>query len=298
MSVDTIDRPGRWTLPSAIPYAFVLPSLGLVAAVSFFPLGFALVQSVFRSDYLELGRYIGSENFTDFVYGRGGADFVWNSLVYCSGTVAIAVPLGFGLALAMNGEFAGRDFFRTVLVLPWLVSNLVAALLWGWLANPQYSPLVGSFRALGLATPDFITNSWVAMTAVIICNAWASYPLVMVLVLAALQTVPAELLESAEMDGADGFQRFRYVTLPIISGTTLVALVLTTLHAFKNVEIILIMTGGGPVGATGTMALRVFQEGFQFFRMGVASAGAVVVFATNVVFTLAFMRILRQESSE
>ena len=279
------------------PYMFLLPAFALVSAVSFLPLGFAVVQSFFRSDYLELGRFIGISNYGDYLYGRGGPGFVWNSLVYCGATVAIALPLGFLLALVLNENLPLRGTLRTLLILPWLVSNLIGALLWGWLGNPQYSPVIHALRQVGLSAPDMVTNKHAAMTAVVLCNAWASYPLVMVFVLAALQTVPKELLESAQIDGASGLQRFRHVTFPIVSNTTMVALVLTTLHAFKNVEIILLMTGGGPVGATETMAIRVFQEGFQFFRMGVASSGAVVVFLVNVLFTLAFIRVLRGESS-
>jgi len=277
------------------PYLFLLPALVLVALISFLPLAFAVLQSFFRSEYLNLGRFVGTENYLDFLYGRGGAGFLWNSLVYCAGTVAVALPLGFLLALVLNQDLPFRGPLRTLLILPWLVSNLVGALLWGWLGNPQYSPVIHSLRQLGLAVPDMVTDKHAAMTAVVLCNAWASYPLVMVLVLAALQTVPRELLESAEIDGASGWQRFRFVTFPMVSNTTLVCLVLTTLHAFKNVEIILLMTGGGPVGGTETMAIRVFQEGFQFFRMGVASSGAIVVFLMNVLFTLAFIQVLRTE---
>jgi ABC-type sugar transport system permease subunit len=284
-----------WRAERLQPYGFFLPAFVLVTVVSFAPLGFALVQGLFRSDYLNLGRFVGLANYADFLWSRGGSAFLGQSLIYVGGTVALALPLGFGLALALNDELPLRGVLRTILVLPWLVSNLVAALLWGWLGNPRYSPVVDGLRHLGLPVPDMVTDPHAAMAAVILCNAWASYPLVMVFVLAALQTIPQELIEAAEIDGATPWQRFRHITLPMVSGTTLVALVLTTLHAFKNVEIVLLMTGGGPAGATETMALRIFQEGMQFFRMGVASAGAVIVFATNLLFTLAFVRVLRGE---
>jgi ABC-type sugar transport system permease subunit len=115
----------------------------------------------------------------------------------------------------------------------------------------------------------------------------------MVFVLAALQTIPTELQEAARIDGASGWQRFRHVIFPLVRNTTLVTLVLTTLHTFNGVSIVLIMTGGGPVGATDVMALRVFEEGFKFYRMGLATAGAVVIFGLNIVFTVAYMRVLR-----
>ena len=136
------------------------------------------------------------------------------------------------------------------------------------------------------------------MPALIICNAWGSYPLVMVFVLSALQTIPIEIYEAAKIDGAKSWKQFTLITFPLIRSTTLVTLVLTTLHCFNNVTIVLIMTGGGPVEATEVMALRVFEEGFKFNRLGIATAGAVIIFMINILFTIAYMRVLKQENSE
>ena len=119
--------------------------------------------------------------------------------------------------------------------------------------------------------------------------------MIMVFVLAALQTVPVELDESAVVDGASPLQRFMYVTFPHIRSTLLVALVLTTLNTFNHVTMILVMTGGGPVGTTETMALKVFLEAFKYYRMGTASAGAVVIFAINILFAVVYARLLRDE---
>jgi ABC-type sugar transport system permease subunit len=178
-------------------------------------------------------------------------------------------------------------------ILPWLVSNTVAALLWAWILSAQFGPIAPVVAVFGVTMPNPLTSETLAMPALIVCNAWGSYPLVMVFVLAALQTIPTELQEAARIDGASGWQRFRHVIFPLVRNTTLVTLVLTTLHTFNGVSIVLIMTGGGPVGATDVMALRVFEEGFKFYRMGLATAGAVVIFGLNIVFTVAYMRVLR-----
>ena len=120
----------------------------------------------------------------------------------------------------------------------------------------------------------------------------------MVFVLSALQTIPIEIYEAAKIDGAKSWKQFTLITFPLIRSTTLVTLVLTTLHCFNNVTIVLIMTGGGPVEATEVMALRVFEEGFKFNRLGIATAGAVIIFMINILFTIAYMRVLKQENSE
>jgi ABC-type sugar transport system permease subunit len=130
----------------AASYMFLLPAFALVCAVSFLPLGFAVVQSFFRSDYLELGRFTGISNYGDYLFGRGGPGFIRNSLVYCGASVGIALPLGFLLALALNEDLPLRGTLRTLLILPWLVSNLVGARLWGWLGNPHCSPVIHALR--------------------------------------------------------------------------------------------------------------------------------------------------------
>jgi multiple sugar transport system permease protein len=289
-----LDRPRR-RRGRAFPYLILAPAFLLIACVSFLPIGYAIVQSFFRSPNLNLGRFVALRNYDDFFFTRNGIGSLVNSLIFVGGTVAVAVPLGFALALILNKPIPFRGFIRTVLILPWLVSNLVGALLWGWLGNPQYGLAPYFLGKIGITLPNIITDPVAAMASVIVASAWASTPLVMVFVLAALQTVPTELLEAARIDGASAWQRFWRVTLPLVRNTTMVALILTSLHAFKSVEIVLVMTGGGPNGATETMALKVYQEAFTLLRIGVGSAGAVAIFIMNLLFTIAFVRVLRTE---
>ena len=277
------------------PFLFFMPAFALVAAVSFVPLGYAIVQSFFKADYLELGTFNGLSNYAVFLFTESGLVAIRNSLVYTVGTLVVAMPLGFALALCLNQSIPFRGFFRTVLILPWLVSSLASALLWLWILNADFGPLSYLLETVGIRMPPVLSNESLAMPFVVLANAWTAYPLIMVFVLAALQTVPNELMEAARIDGAGGWNRFWHVTFPLIRNTTLVALVLTSLHAFKNVELILVMTGGGPLGATQTMAFKVFQEGFRFYRTGIAAAGAVSIFFINIVFTLAFIRVLRHD---
>lgn len=278
------------------PYFEIAPAVLLVAVVSFAPLAYALVQSLFKSRYLELGDYVGLDNYADFLFGRGGLARLGASFSFVLGTVLVATPLGIGFALMLNRPVRFRGLFRTLLILPWLVSALVGGLLWAWLLNPTFSPIVHDLeRLFGIDIPGVLTSFTWAMPALVLAHAWSSYPLIMVFVLAALQTVPLELTEAAIADGATPLQRFLYVTFPHIKSTLLVALVLTTLNTFNHVTTILVMTGGGPVGTTETMSLKVFLEAFKYYRMGTASAGAVVIFAVNILFALVYARILRDE---
>lgn len=279
-----------------LPYGFFLPAFIFVAVVSFVPLFYAIVQSVLSSNLSgATGDFVGWDNYKRFFEGGKGLAAIGKSFLFVGGSVLLAVPLGFGLACALNQPLRFRGFFRTVLILPWLVSNLVVALLWAWLLNGSFSPLAQLAVQLGFTLPNATTNVALAMPALVVANVWHSYPLVMIFVLASLQTVPQELYEAARIDGASAFNRFRLITLPLVKNTTLVVLVLTTLHTFNNVTMVFIMTGGGPIGATETLALRVFLEEFKYFQTGIAAAAAVIIFSLNLLFSLAYIRVLRGE---
>ena len=279
------------------PYGMIAPAVLLVAAVSFLPLGYAVVQSFYKSKYLALGQFVGFQNYLDFLLASDAPRRVWSSIVFVVGTICVSTPIGLGFALLLNQPIRYRAWFRTILIIPWLVSALVGALLWAWLFNPNFSPVIQALEAIfHTRMPSLLTSFDLAMPALIVAHSWSSYPMIMVFCLAALQTVPNDLLEAAEIDGANRWQRFVNISFPHVKSTILVALVLTTLNTFNHVTMVLVMTGGGPVGATETMALRVFLEGFKFYRMGTACAGAVVIFGVNILFALAYARILRDQN--
>ena len=279
----------------AQPYFFFYPSFLLVAAVSFLPMFYAVRQSLHAASYLEIGRFVGLDNYIDLLTHGGGLWYIQTSILFVIGSLALAMPLGIGLALLLNQQIRFRTIFRTILIVPWIVSQLVTGLLWMWLYDGRVGPLAHGLRQLGFNVSGPLTDIGWAMPSLIVANTWHSYPLVMVFTLAALQTIPSEVGEAARIDAASAWHRFWHVTLPLIKSTVLVALVLTTLHTFNTVTTILIMTGGGPVGVTEVLALRVFKEGFQFYRMEVASTAAVVIFVLNIVFSLAYIRVLRAE---
>jgi len=293
MSQPTRSRRGSQALRLLQGYAFFYPAFLLVAAVLFVPLFHAIWQSVHAADYMEIGRFVGLANFVNLLMHDGGLRDIGLSIVFVGGSVLLATPLGVGLAVLLNRPMRWRAFFRTVLVAPWVVSQLVTGLLWLWLYDDRLGPLQAMMQSLGIRA--LITDPDWAMASLILTNVWHSYPLVMVFTLAALQTVPSEVIEAATIDGASAWRRFWRITLPLIRNTLKVAVVLTTLHTFNTVTTILIMTGGGPAGATEVLALRVFKEGFQFFRMEVAATAAVLILLLNIAFSLAFVRVLKSD---
>jgi multiple sugar transport system permease protein len=269
-----------------------LPAFVFVVVVSFVPFVYALVQSVHRSEFLDLGRFVGFANYLEFLTDRPG---LGKTLVFVAGSLAVTVPLGGLFALMLNEITRGRELIRTILIVPWLLSSVVTGRVWAWLLNGDLGPIAHFLRGFDVRMPNAVTSPVLAMPAVIAAHAWSAYPLVMVLTLAALQTIPKEVLEAARMDGAVGLRCFRHIIFPLIRSTVLVLMVLTSIHAFNHVTLVFVMTGGGPVGTTEVMALRVFLEGFRFYHLGIASAGAVIMFLLNVAFTFGYVRVLRPE---
>ena len=175
------------------------------------------------------------------------------------------------------------------------MSQVIAALLWGWLLNADYGS-IGYLASKAFATRlDVYGSPNLAMAGVVLANVWHSYAFPMVLLLAALQTIPAEVVEAARVDGAGRGSVFWRITLPLVRPTLLITVIMLTLHYFNMVTLLFVLTGGGPANATETLSVRLFNEAFLFQNLGFASMVGVIIFLLNLVFSLGYIRVLRQE---
>jgi len=278
------------------PYLFLAPAIILVVCVSLYPILFAIRRSLYETRYMELGTFIGFENYRDFLFEGAGWNSLVNSLVYCAGSLVIALPLGFGLALVLNQPLPYRSLIRTLLILPWIVSQTIVALLWSWMLNPDYGPV--NYALSGFVDAHFSVygDPNLAMFGVILANSWQSYPLALILMLAALQGIPQDVIEAARIDGASRWMTFWRITLPLVRPTLLITTIILSLHNFNMLTLIFTLTGGGPVGATETLSVRLFNEAFVFNNLGFASMIGVLIAVLNVVFSLGYIRLLRQDN--
>lgn len=276
-------------------YAFMLPAVLLIAAVSIYPIIYAVYISLFRTRYLERVAFIGLNNYRRLLADPAAWHNLFLSLVYVFGSLAVVLPLGLGVAILLNQPVRFRSGFRTAIILPWVVSQTIIALLWGWLLNPDFGPAIYMLQILGLAKISLLSDPHFALATLIGVNVWGSYPIAAILLLAALQTIPTELMDAARVDGVSAWQNFAHITLPLIRPTLLVATILLSLLYFNMVTLVFILTGGGPLAATEVLSLRAFNEAFQFWRVGYSASLGIVIFAFNVVFSLLYIRLLRQE---
>ncbi|MFV0428388.1 MAG: carbohydrate ABC transporter permease [Arachnia sp.] len=280
--------------PVGLSWGLLIPSLTVVALVSVFPIAYAINLSLHETRFMEIGDFVGIEHFVAIFTTPEGLGQITRSMIYVVGSLIIAVPLSLGLASLLNQQVRFRRVFRVMILLPWVISQTVAALLWKWLVNPDYG-------ALGLGeTPwgriDFLAHPTLAMILLIVVNVWISYPLATILCLAALQTIPDELREAAQVDGASNFQRFLRITLPLLKPTLFVVAIQLTLLYFNMVTLVYTLTGGGPLNGTNLLSLAAFKQSFEFFNIGLGAAYSVVLFAFNILFGAAYIRLLRSDT--
>ncbi|MDD5013795.1 MAG: sugar ABC transporter permease [Atribacterota bacterium] len=275
---------------------FMLPGLLLVILITFFPIIDSVQFSFYRTYYLELKEFIGLKNYAYFLNNPSSLRSINASLVYVLGTVILSLTLGFLLALVFNRNIRFRGVFRTIAIIPWIISQIVTALLFKWLLDPVYGPVAYYTSLVSDIQFSYLSNKYTAMLILILVNVWRSYPLAMVLILAALQTVPKELYESATIDGASGIKAFFHITLPLSQSTLLVTAILLTINTLNMVTLIYMLTGGSPFGFTEVLSLRLLKEAFHFWNLGMACTIGVIMFILNVLFGIIYIRILHRET--
>lgn len=279
----------------AFEYALLAPSILIVLAVIFYPIIYAVDISVHETEFLEKRDFVGLKHYLDF-FGSGlGWRIIWNSLVLVVGSLLLTVPIGMGLALLINMKIHLRASIRAILIIPWVISQVITAMLWSWIANPQFGPARMVTDAFEMLPVDFFGGIDTAMASLIVVNVWRTFPFAMLLLLAALQTVPRELLEAAEADGASGWHRFWGVTFPLIRPTVMVVTIMLSLSYFNHIDLPLVLTGGGPLNETMILALSAYEQAFEFNKIGYGSAISIVVFIVNMLLSLVYIRLLRSE---
>ena len=278
----------KWTA-----LVFMFPALLLVLLVSIYPIFVAIKWSMYETSYVKAVKFIGSGNFIQILGSKDGLKNISNSLIYVFSSLVVVIPLSTMLAVLLNKEIRLRILMRTVIILPWVISQTVTALLWKWIVNSNYGPIIYAIQQLGGPKLDFLNTPAGAKISLVIANTWNTFPIALVLVLAALQTIPRELYEAGMVDGATGWRAFTRITLPLIKPTISVTVIMLSLEYFNMVTLIYVFTGGGPFNATETLSLRAFKEGFDYWNVGLGSAFSVIIFIFNIVLSLLYVRVLK-----
>ena len=205
--------------------------------------------------------------------------------IYVGGSTGAAFAIGLLTALLLDLRFPARRLFRTLLLLPWAVPGVVASIVFRWMFDGSFGVVNAMLRHLHITDADipWFAEGRTALAAVMVPTIWKAYPLITLTLLAALQTIPGELYEASAVDGASPLARFRHVTWPGIAAAAALAALVSALWIFRDIDIVYAATGGGPARATETLALYVYDEAFQYFHMGTATAVGVVMVATALL---------------
>jgi multiple sugar transport system permease protein len=274
-----------------IAYLFLLPSLLGFLAFLVLPMMASLGISFYDWELLTPPRFIGLANFQALLNDTVFREVLWNTLYYTLGLVPLNLVVSLGLAVWLNTKLRGLTLYRMAFFMPVVTVTVAVALIWRWMYEPNAGIVDTVLRAVHLPAPAWLADPQFAMPALILMSVWKGFGYNMVLFLAGLQGIPTSIYEAATIDGASAWQRFWRITLPLLSPTIFLAVVLTVISSFQVFDQALVMTRGGPANATNTIVLYIYQNGFEFFRMGYASAIAWVLFGVIFIFTLFQMRL-------
>lgn len=275
----------------------MIPLLAVMIAVIGWPMAETVRLSFTDAKLVGLtGNFVGLDNYVKILSGSNFRNALVTTTAFAVVSVAIEMVLGVLAALLLNQQFYGRTLLRALMILPWALPTIVNATLWRLIYNPEYGALNAALTQIGLLAEY---RSWLgepgsAMVALIVADCWKNFPLVALIALAALQSVPRDLIAASLVDGASAFNRFRFVILPYLVGPLMVALVLRTIEAFKVFDIIWVMTRGGPANSTRTLSILVYQEAFSFGRAGSGASLALIVTLIVTALAVAYGAVVRK----
>ncbi len=275
-------------------YLFLAPNFIGFIIFLLFPICFAFYIMLTDWSLSKQPEFIGLKNFETMVNDRLFWKSLGNSFYYTFVAVPTGIFIAFWLALALNRKMRGIIFFRTVYFLPQITLTVAAATVWRWIYQPEIGMINHLLEMIGIDGPKWIHDTKWAMPSVIIMSNWQGIGFAMLILLAGLQGIPEEYYEAASIDGASGWQRMRYVTLPMLSPAIFFVIVTSLISAFQAFDQFFILTQGGPAHATTPLTLYIFQNAFSFFKMGYGAALAAVVFIIILVITIVQWRLARR----
>jgi arabinogalactan oligomer/maltooligosaccharide transport system permease protein len=243
-------------------------------------------------------KFTGLENYTNLLTGQVGN--FWQlfriTLIWTLACVFFHYTIGLGLAVLLNREVKGRSLYRVLLIIPWAIPAFVAAFAWKFIFDRDYGIINAALVALGQSPIDFFDTTAKSLTAVIIVNVWLGVPFMMVALLGGLQSVPGELYEAAEMDGATPWQRFLNVTLPSLRPVSASVILLGTIWTFNMFPIIFLMSRGGPGGTTDILVTGAYKAAFEGIRdYSLAATYGVLILSILVVYSIGYRFFLRKQ---
>lgn len=258
-----------------VPWMFLAPAAIILAVALLYPIGYMIYasfldwnpsQRIGEAEFVGLRNYIGLLNDPRFRESFGV------TVSFAAIVVSLEMFLGVGLAMLLDRKLRGMSALRTIFILPMMIAPIVVGLMWRYMYHPQVGVFNRTLRSLGFDTVPFLSDGTWAFASVIIADVWQWTPFIFILSLAALQSLPQSALEASRIDGATGWQQIIYIKLPLMMPVLIVTCLLRLIDAFKVLEVILVMTNGGPGLSTEILSLRISRTASEFRELGTAAA--------------------------
>ena len=277
-------------------YWFTSPIVLLMAALIIYPMLYGLYISFFNTNLVNRWTFVGLRYYRDALREAQFYSSVLLTFRFMVLVVAGHFVIGFILALLLNREFRGRTIFRVIFTMPWFIPEAVVAMLFTWILNPMYGVFNGILRQFGLISTNI---SWLgtrelAFGSIVFAAVWKGFPLVMVMILAGLQSISKDYYEAATIDGANAVQQFWHITVPSLRPIILTVLILDSVWWFKQYTMVFAMTSGGPGTATSLISLSVYNAAFNDLRFGKGAAWGILVFVICYLINLIYKVGLRR----
>lgn len=283
----------RHAAAKAKPYLFVAPAVVILAIFWVYPILNMGYLSLFKWDLISPKmKFVGLENFQTLFADQQFWQTFANTVIYTVFVVGLGVTLGLFVAVYLKEHTKTNGFIQAVIFSPYVVSLASVALLWMWIMNKDYGLLNSILGFFGIGAVDWLGDSHVALASLILISVWKSVGYDALILVSAIQGIPAHLYEAARLDRAGSWTTFRKITLPMISPTLFFLVVVDAIASLKVFETIQIMTAGGPQNATNTLVFSLYQYGFQFNKVGYAAAIGVVLLVLIAIFAIVYFRLL------
>jgi len=272
------------------PYMFMAPA-GLVLAIGLlYPIGYMVYASFLDwnpSQLIGEADWVGFKNYTNLMQDDAFKESLWVTLKFAFIVVFLEMLIGVGLALLLDRNIRGISLLRTVFILPMMIAPIVVGLMWRYMYHPTVGIFNKTLKDLGFESIPWLSDSTWSLISIIIADVWQWTPFIFILSLAALQSLPRSTLEAARIDGATGWQQVLYIKIPLMMPVLIVTLLLRLIDAFKVLEVILVMTNGGPGLSTEIMALRISRTASEFRELGEAAAMSNYLLMLLLLLTIA-----------
>ena len=286
--------PRKGRRPGASPLtliAFAAPALFLLLLINLYPVIYAAYQSLRDGSLIDAGEFVGAENYLKVLTDPTFWNAARFTLVFTVVGVFGSWLVGLALALVLKTRFPGRSAFKLLLLLPWVVPVVVSATAWNWLVATPQSPMPILAEALGLGNVLFLADPFLAQVTVCVFKVWISFPFMMMMMAAALESVDNNVYEAAKVDGAGRWKELTNITLPMISRSTYISWILMTIFCVNDFPTIFLLTGGGPVNATQSVVVLAYTTVFQNFQTG---PGVAIAFLMTLVLIVISVLLYRQ----